>query len=62
MTAELKVNVVRPLTERVPVVRAEGRVVHLGRRMATAEGRLCGPDGTLYAHASTTCFRFDAAA
>ena len=27
--------------------------------MATAEGRLTGPDGKLYAHASTTCFIFD---
>ncbi len=61
-TAELKINIVRPLTDRVPLVRAEGQVVHRGRRMATAEGRLYGPDGKLYAHASTTCFLFDAAA
>jgi len=27
--------------------------------MATADGRLFGPDGKLYAHASTTCFIFD---
>ena len=27
--------------------------------MATADGRLTGPDGKLYAHASTTCFIFD---
>jgi acyl-coenzyme A thioesterase PaaI-like protein len=27
--------------------------------MATADGRLVGPDGKLYAHASTTCFIFD---
>lgn len=59
-TAELKVNIVRPLTDRVPLVRAEGRVVHPGNRVATAEGRLYGPDGKLYAHASTTCFVFDA--
>lgn len=60
-TAELKVNIVRPLGERVPLVRAEGRVIHPGNRVATAEGRLYGPDGKLYAHASTTCFVFDAA-
>jgi uncharacterized protein (TIGR00369 family) len=58
-TAELKINIVRPLTTRVPLVRAVGRIVHLGTRMATAEGRLTGPDGKLYAHASTTCFIFD---
>ena len=59
-TAELKVNIVRPLTDRVPLVRAEGRVIHSGGRMATAEGRLSGPDGRLYAHATTTCFVYDA--
>ena len=58
-TAELKINIVRPLTDKVPLVRAEGQVIHLGGRMATADGRLTGPDGKLYAHASTTCFIFD---
>ncbi len=55
-TVELKINIVRALTENVPLVRAEGKVVHLGRSMGTAEGRLYGHDGRLYAHASTTCF------
>jgi uncharacterized protein (TIGR00369 family) len=59
-TAELKVNIVRPLTDAVPLVRASGEVIHPGQRMATADGRLVGPDGRLYAHASTTCFIFDA--
>jgi acyl-coenzyme A thioesterase PaaI-like protein len=27
--------------------------------VATAEGRLVGPDGKLYAHATTTCLIFD---
>lgn len=60
-TAELKINIVRPLSDRVPLVRAIGEVIHVGRRMATAEGRIVGPDGKLYAHASTTCFLFDLA-
>ena len=59
-TAELKINYVRAVTQRVPVLRAIGSVIHVGGRMATAEGRLVGPDGKLYAHASTTCFIFDA--
>jgi uncharacterized protein (TIGR00369 family) len=58
-TLELKMNIVRPLTEAVPLVRAEGKVVHGGRQVATAEGRLVGPDGKLYAHGSTTCLIFD---
>jgi uncharacterized protein (TIGR00369 family) len=59
-TAELKVSYVRAVTTRVPLLRAIGNVIHVGGRMATADGRLVGPDGKLYAHASTTCFIFDA--
>ena len=54
-TLELKVNMVRALNETVPFVRAEGKVIHAGRQVATAEGRIVGPDGKLYAHATTTC-------
>jgi uncharacterized protein (TIGR00369 family) len=58
-TAELSVNYVRGLTPRISRVRAEGRVLHSGRQLATAEARLVGPDGTLYAHATTTCLVFE---
>jgi uncharacterized protein (TIGR00369 family) len=58
-TLELKVNIVRPLHDGVPLVRAEGKVIHAGRQVATAEGRIVGPDGKLYAHATTTCLIFD---
>lgn len=58
-TLELKVNMVRALTDGVPLVRAEGKVIHVGRQVATAEGRIVGPDGKLYAHATTTCLIFD---
>lgn len=60
-TAELKINYVRPVTSKLSLVRAIGTVIHQGGRMATADGRLVGPDGKLYAHASTTCFIYDAA-
>ncbi|MES1939437.1 phenylacetic acid degradation-like protein [Salinisphaera sp. T5B8] len=58
-TLELKVNYVRALTDQVTRVRAIGEIVHVGRRVATAEARLVGPDDTLYAHATTTCLVFD---
>lgn len=58
-TLEIKVNMVRPLTDAVPLVRAEGQVVHAGKQVATAEGRIVGPDGKIYAHATTTCLIFD---
>ena len=59
-TAELGVNLVRAITTKVPRVRAVGRVIHCGRQLATAEARLVGPDGTLYAHGTTTCLVFEA--
>ena len=58
-TLELKMNIVRSISLKVPLVRAEGYTVHVGRQVATAEGRLFGADGTLYAHASTTCLVFE---
>lgn len=58
-TAELGVNYVKAITPRVERIRAEGKVIHCGRQLATAEARLFGPDDTLYAHATTTCLVFD---
>jgi uncharacterized protein (TIGR00369 family) len=58
-TAELSVNIVKAITPKVSRVRAEGKVIHCGRQLATAEARLFGPDGTLYAHATTTCLVFE---
>jgi uncharacterized protein (TIGR00369 family) len=54
-TLELKVNLVKPLTVDTPRVEATGQVISSGRRVATASGQITGPDGTLYAHATTTC-------
>lgn len=54
-TLELKVNFIRPIFAETGIVRAEGTVVHSGRRTATAEGRLVDEAGKLYAHGSTTC-------
>ena len=53
-TLEIKVNYVRPITPGMKV-RAEGNVVHSGRRVATSEAKLTDVDGKLLAHGSTTC-------
>ena len=58
-TAELSLNLVRAITPKVTRLRAIGTVVHCGRQLATTEGRLVGPDGTLYAHATSTCLVFE---
>jgi uncharacterized protein (TIGR00369 family) len=59
-TLELKFNLVRPLTKDTGPVRAEGRMVHRGRTVATSEGDLKDSTGKLYAHATTTCMIFAA--
>ncbi len=58
-TIELKINYIRALTDRVGPVRAEGKVIHAGKQIGTAEGKLIDADGKLYAHASTTCLIFN---
>ena len=58
-TAELGVNIVRAATLQTGPLRAIGTVLHAGRQLATAEARIVGPDGKLYAHATTTCLVFD---
>lgn len=58
-TSELSLNIVRAIRPDTPRVRAIGEVLHCGRQLATAHGRLVGPDGTLYAHGTTTCMVFD---
>jgi uncharacterized protein (TIGR00369 family) len=54
-TLEAKTNLVRAITAQTGRLRAIGKVVHLGNRIATAEGRLEDASGKLYAHATTTC-------
>jgi uncharacterized protein (TIGR00369 family) len=57
-TLEVKVNFVRPVDAMTGVMRCEGKVIHAGRRVATAEARLVDAEGKLYAHAVGTCAVF----
>jgi uncharacterized protein (TIGR00369 family) len=57
-TLEMKINMVRPITETTGLIRAEGRSLHVGRRSATAEGKILDAKGTLLAHGTTTCIVF----
>jgi uncharacterized protein (TIGR00369 family) len=59
-TLELKVNLTRPLTHEVGPLRCEAKVVHLGSRTATSEGRIVDRNGKLYAHGTTTCIVVEA--
>ena len=40
-------------------LRAIGTVIHCGKQVTTAEGRIIGADGKLYAHATTSCLVFE---
>ena len=51
-TLEFKVSLVRSITADTGPVRAEGKLVSGGRRVATAEGRLTDGSGRLLAHAT----------
>ncbi|WP_018604859.1 PaaI family thioesterase [Uliginosibacterium gangwonense] len=61
-TAELSINIVRPASQKTGPLRAIARVVHRGGQMVTAETRVEDEEGRLYAHATTTCFVFNARA
>lgn len=54
-TLELKVNYIRPITSSTGLIYCEGKIIHTGRRTATAEARITDETGTLYAHGTTTC-------
>jgi uncharacterized protein (TIGR00369 family) len=57
-TIEFKLNFVRPMSAETGEVKAEGWMVHRGRTIATADGRLLDLAGKLIAHGSTTVMIF----
>jgi uncharacterized protein (TIGR00369 family) len=54
-TIEIKVNYLRPILRDSGRLRAIGKVIYVGRRLATAEGQLVDEAGRLFAHGTTTC-------
>jgi uncharacterized protein (TIGR00369 family) len=57
-TLELKVNFVRPITTETGRLTCRADVIHVGRRVGTAEARLEDASGRLFAHGTTTCMIF----
>ncbi len=58
-TLTLETKMVRPITRDTGPVLAEGTVLHLGRRQATAEARITAAgSGKLLAHGTTSCMIF----
>jgi uncharacterized protein (TIGR00369 family) len=58
-TLELKVAYHKPITKETGLLRAEGRVLSLGRRAAFAEAKLTDASGKLYASATSTLLVFN---
>jgi uncharacterized protein (TIGR00369 family) len=58
-TLEFKISFIKGMTHDTGPVRSEGRTLSVGRRTATAEGRITDAKGRLLAHATTTCLVFE---
>jgi uncharacterized protein (TIGR00369 family) len=54
-TIELHLNYIRPITSQTGRIRSIGEIIHVGRRLATAQARLLDDQDKLYGHATTTC-------
>ena len=58
-TLEFKVSFVRPITPETGPITAEGKVLNIGRRVGSAEGRVIDSKGRLLVHGTTTCLIFE---
>ena len=54
-TIDMTVSFVRPVFEKTGKLRCEGKIIHAGGRVATAEGRVWDDAGNLIAHGTETC-------
>ncbi len=54
-TVDLSVSFVRPVFEDTGTLRCEGTAIHVGERIATAQGRVWDRAGKLIAHGTVTC-------
>jgi uncharacterized protein (TIGR00369 family) len=54
-TVDLSTTFLRAVRADTGLLRAEGKLIHAGRRVALAEAVLLGRSGRLHAHAKATC-------
>jgi len=54
-TVDLSVSFVRPVFDRTGMLKCEGKIIHAGSRIATAQGRVWDKAGALIAHGTATC-------
>ena len=60
-TLEYKINLTRGMSDKTGRIRAEGKILQVGKRIGTAEGKITDAQGRVLAHGTTTCLIFDAA-
>ena len=58
-TVEIKVNFVRPVTSKCGILKCEAQILHVGKSLATVEGKLKDRNDKLYAHGVSTCSIFN---
>jgi uncharacterized protein (TIGR00369 family) len=57
-TVDIRINYLRPITVELGEVRAEGRVLQGGRRLAYCEAKLVDRAGKILAHGTGSCLIF----
>lgn len=57
-TVDMTISFVRAVMPASGTVRCEGKVIHVGGRIATSEGKLFDASGKLLAHGTETCLIF----
>ena len=60
-TLEYKINLTRGMSDKTGRIRAEGKIVQVGKRIGTAEGRIIDSQGRVLAHGNTTCLILETA-
>jgi len=60
-TLEYKINLTRGMSDKTGRIRAEGKILQVGKRIGTAEGKITDAQGRVLAHGTTTCLIFEAA-
>lgn len=57
-TLEIKINFVHPIKRSTGIIQCEGKIIHKGNRISTAEAKIVDLNGKLYAHAGSTIMIF----
>jgi uncharacterized protein (TIGR00369 family) len=57
-TIEIKINFVKPVTADTGILKCEARPLHVGKKLATVEGKIKDKNGVLRAHGVSTCSIF----